>query len=267
MPPAASARHAMLTRRRCCPMARCWWQGEITAAAIFSERGTVRSGERDMEPPPAASNTARAIAHGDVAAQWEGARRGGSASSGYLRERGNVRSGQRDVDGHRQPRHRTLKCHTATLLPNGKVLVAGGSKAAALSSQRGTVRPGQRDMDGHRQPRHRTRCSHGDVAAQRQGAGRRRDNGNSGYLSERGTVRPGQRDLEPPPATSSPDAIGPRRRCCPTARCSWQRDRLPAGAFLEAPNYATLASGLWNRIGSRKSRRQLHPWCLAAASR
>ena len=33
----------------CCPTARCWWQGDMIAAAFYRERGTVRSGERDLD--------------------------------------------------------------------------------------------------------------------------------------------------------------------------------------------------------------------------
>ena len=39
-PRAASTPHAHLTRRRCCPTARCWWQGEIRR--LSCQRGTVR---------------------------------------------------------------------------------------------------------------------------------------------------------------------------------------------------------------------------------
>ena len=89
------------------------------------------------------------------------------------------------------------------------------------SRERGTLRSGERDLDGHRQPRHRTRCSHGDVAAQRQGARRRRLT--LRHLRARNsTIRragPGR-----PPAASITHAIGTRRRCCPTARCSSQAD-------------------------------------------
>ena len=38
-----------LTRRRCCPTARCWWQGDWIPAAYSRERGTVRPGQRDLE--------------------------------------------------------------------------------------------------------------------------------------------------------------------------------------------------------------------------
>ena len=34
--PAASTPRAIFTRRRCCPTARCWWQGEFNSGALTS---------------------------------------------------------------------------------------------------------------------------------------------------------------------------------------------------------------------------------------
>src|SRR5437588_3499252 len=34
--PAASAPHAIITRRRCCPQARCWWRGGQGSSGILS---------------------------------------------------------------------------------------------------------------------------------------------------------------------------------------------------------------------------------------
>ena len=48
LPQAASTPHAGFTRRRCCPTARCWWQGDIDAASSY-QRGTVRPGQRDLD--------------------------------------------------------------------------------------------------------------------------------------------------------------------------------------------------------------------------
>ena len=36
VPRAASTPDALITRRRCCPTARCWWQGDITASILRS---------------------------------------------------------------------------------------------------------------------------------------------------------------------------------------------------------------------------------------
>ena len=55
--------------------------------------------------------TARALSHGDVAAQRQGAGRRRTVTARRSRERGTLRSGQRDLDGHRQPQHRTLWSH------------------------------------------------------------------------------------------------------------------------------------------------------------
>ena len=36
VPRAASPPHAYITRRRCCPTARCWWQGDLISAATLA---------------------------------------------------------------------------------------------------------------------------------------------------------------------------------------------------------------------------------------
>ena len=71
-------------------------------------RGTVRSGERDLDnnrqPRYLTLST-----HGDIAAQRQGARRRRDRRSLLLFcERGTLRSGERDVDNDRQPCDRTL---------------------------------------------------------------------------------------------------------------------------------------------------------------
>ena len=48
-PPAASPPHATVTRRRCCPTARCSSQAVSTHWRRSRERGTLRSGERDLD--------------------------------------------------------------------------------------------------------------------------------------------------------------------------------------------------------------------------
>ena len=105
--PAASPPHAIITRRRCCPTARCSSQEELTSAGLSRERGTLRSGERDLDGHRQPRHRTR-CSHGDVAAQRQGARRRRCRRHRQLsRERGTLRSGERDLDGHRQPRHRT----------------------------------------------------------------------------------------------------------------------------------------------------------------
>ena len=153
VPPAASPPHALITRRRCCPTARCWWREDLIAAAPRGARNcTIRlpgCGAAPAASPPHATSTRRRCCP-TARCWWQEDR-----TQRRSRERGTVRSGHRDVECHGQPDHRTL-IHTATLLPNGQVLVAGGLTVQRQSRERGTVRSGHRDVECHRQPYHRT---------------------------------------------------------------------------------------------------------------
>ena len=66
-------RTLLITRRRCCPTARCSSQAVMTSRRS-RERGTLRSGERDLDGHRQPRHRTRS-SHGDVAAQRQGARR------------------------------------------------------------------------------------------------------------------------------------------------------------------------------------------------
>ena len=105
LPPAASPPHAFITRRRCCPTARCSSQAVLTRRRS-RERGTLRSGERDLDGHRQPRHRTRF----HTATLLPTARCSSQAVTARLRsrERGTLRSGERDLDGHRQPRHRAL---------------------------------------------------------------------------------------------------------------------------------------------------------------
>ena len=144
--PAASPPHAIVTRRRCCPTARCSSQEVTTALRRSRERGTLRSGERDLDGHRQPRHRTRS-SHGDVAAQRQGARRR-RLTAAASRERGTLRSGERDLDGHRQPRHRTLYSHGDVAAQRQGARRRRFNGAAALSRARNsTIRragPGRR---------------------------------------------------------------------------------------------------------------------------
>ena len=127
----------LITRRPCCPTARCWWQGEIMAAAFLRERGTVRPGQRDLECHGQPQHRTL-LSHGDLAAQRHGAGcRGRSALALASAELYDPASGTWSPRAASTPR---ALGHTATLLSNGMVLVAGGFVVASLWRARNCTR-------------------------------------------------------------------------------------------------------------------------------
>ena len=96
------------------------------------------------------------VSHGDVAAQWEGAGRGGLWRQRLSCQRGVVRSGHRDVDGDRRAEHRTRRSH-GDVAAQWEGAGRGGlwqQHERHLSSAE-LYDPATRDVDGDRRAEHR----------------------------------------------------------------------------------------------------------------
>ena len=189
----------------------------------FSERGTLRSGERDLDGHRQPRHRTL-LPHSDVAAQRQGACRRRLRQYAPSRERGTLRSGDRHLDGHRQPRHRT-RCRTRRRC----------CPTARCSSQAVATSPTLASAELY-DPASGTWTATGSLALARVVTRRRccptarcsSQAVTTARLSrERGTLRSGERDLDAPPAASPPHALITRRRCCPTARCSSQEVMTP----------------------------------------
>ena len=73
----------MVTRRRCCPMGRCWSRGAMDHSGLSFQRGAVRSGHRDMDSDRLVDYRA-GVSHGDLAAQRQSHWSRGVYNGGYL---------------------------------------------------------------------------------------------------------------------------------------------------------------------------------------
>ena len=96
-----------VTRRRCCPTARCSSQAVSDSRRLSRERGTLRSGERDLDGDRQPRHRTRLITRRRCCPTARCSSQAVYNGSRASRERGTLRSGERDLDGDRQPRHRT----------------------------------------------------------------------------------------------------------------------------------------------------------------
>ena len=200
-PPAASTPHAIESHGDVAAQRQGARRRGLDSAGGTRERGTLRSGDRNLDGHRQPQHRTRSITPRRCCLT---ARCSSQAEhgSGLHRERGTLRSGNRDLDGHRQPRHctrcvtRRHCCPTARCSSQAVVTVGGWLASAELYDP--AAGPGR--LPAASSP---TRAYHtATLLAQRQGArGRRCQRGAA--FDERGTLRSGERDLDAPPAASS----------------------------------------------------------------
>ena len=159
----------MFTRRRCCPTARCWWQGENGGSFLPARNCTTRPAGAGL---PRAASTPRAIVTRrrccpTARCWWQGVNNGGSLTSAELYD---PASGSWTATGSlNTARYFTRRrcCPTARCWWQGDMMASATLPARNCATRRvGAGRPQAASTL-------RTLFSHGDVAAQRQGAGGR----------------------------------------------------------------------------------------------
>ena len=155
-------RTLLFTQRRCSPTARCSLQRGFSTSGVYRERGTLRSGERDLvghwQP-----RQRTLLAHGDIAAQWQGARRRGNVRRAECHYRSaelyDPASGTWTATGSLASAAR-FQSHGDVAAQRQGARGSGRGLPQDASASAETIRSGKRDLDGNGQSRQWTRWAH-----------------------------------------------------------------------------------------------------------
>ena len=255
LPRATSTPHAIVTRRRCCPTATCSWLEEVRLRLrpLSRERGTLRSGQRDLEWHGRPQHRTQ-FSHGDVAAQRQGARRWRRSTTAFASaELYDPASGTwtatGSLDTARVWSHGDLAAQRQGAGGQGDMAAAAISRARNSTIRRAGPGPPPAASAPHAVFDTATLLPNGKVLVAGGSVS------STVYLASAELYDPASGTWSATGSLGTARASGTRRPCCPTAWCWWLIER---GSLYDP------ASGTWTATGSLGTARVFPHGDLAA---